>query len=330
MSDHAASSHAPSRPTRGRRSTPAGDHRPVLLEDVLRILAPTEGAIAVDCTLGAGGHARAILERLGPTGRLIALECDLGELERTRAKLTDLGPRLRTHHANFADLPTVLAAEQLSAVDLIFADLGMSSMQLDDPIRGFSYVRDGPLDMRMNRAGGATAAQVLQRMSAEQIAEALRVFGDEPNADEIAAAIVARRGRERLKTTAQLASVVGAAIAQPVSRSGGWRLRDRRGQWHIHPAARTFQTLRILVNRELDNLDRLLEVVPTCLRTGGRVGIISFHSGEDRLVKTAFRDCFRAGLYSSVASEPCQSGEAERRDNPRSRSAKLRWAVRSN
>jgi 16S rRNA (cytosine1402-N4)-methyltransferase len=304
-----------------RRSTPAGEHRPVLLNPVLTALAPQPGEVAVDCTLGHAGHARALLERVGPTGRLIGLDWDGDQLPRARAVLEPLGLPFSTHQTNFAGLATVLATEGRPGADVILADLGVSSMQLDEPERGFSYVRDGPLDMRMDRSRGAPAAEVLATISAEDLAEALTTLADEPEGLRIARAVVAARQQQPLQRTAELAAVVVKALG-----AENWRLRVGPGQWKTHPAARTFQALRILVNRELANLQHLLRILLACLNPGGRAAIISFHSGEDRLVKNAFREGQRTGVYAAVAEEPVRADFAEQQANPRSRSAKLRWA----
>lgn len=307
---------------RGPRSTPAGEHRPVLLDEVLAVLAPKPGETAVDCTLGWAGHAAELLRRVGPGGRLIGLDRDADNLPHARARLEAVGQPFALHHGNFASLPMVLASEGLSGADLILADLGMASMQVDDVERGFSYVRDGPLDMRMDRTRGRTAAQLLKTISEAELAKALRDFGDEPDAERIAAAIIGTRQKQPLERTSDLSRIVQDAV-QPGTP---WRLHPARGKWNLHPAARTFQALRILVNRELANLEQLLRVLPSCLTPGGRAALISFHSGEDRLVKAAFRDGLRAGVYIAVAPEPVRASTAERVSNPRSRSAKLRWA----
>ena len=315
-------------PPRRRRSTPAGEHLPVLLDPVLSILDPRPAEVVVDCTLGFAGHARAILERLGPQGRLIGLDRDADHLPRAQAVLAATRLPFTIHHCNFAALPTILAGEGLEAVDVLLADLGMSSMQVDDPERGFSYVRDGPLDMRMDRSRGQTAAELLASISEAELTQTLRDLGDEPEAARIAAALVAARQEKPLLRTADVARVVAEAVGQPATRPEGWRLRPARGQWNLHPAARTFQALRLRVNRELENLRQLLRVLPRCLRPGGRAGVISFHSGEDRLVKAAFRESLREGRYREIAPEPLRATEAEKWSNPRSRSAKLRWAKR--
>jgi 16S rRNA (cytosine1402-N4)-methyltransferase len=210
----------------------------------------------------------------------------------------------------------------MPGVDLILADLGMSSMQVDDPQRGFSYVRNGPLDMRMDRSRGHTAAELLATLSQAELEQALRQLGDEPRAREIAAAIVAARPQQ----TQELVQLILKATSQEKTR---WRLHPAPGRWNLHPAARTFQALRILINRELANLQELLRVLPHCLKPGGRAALMSFHSGEDRLVKAAFRDGLHAGLYAAISPEPVRAAQEERQSNPRARSAKLRWARRA-
>ncbi len=311
---------------RGQRSTPAGEHRAVLLDAVLAHLVPRPGAVVVDCTVGWAGHSAELLRRLAPDGQLIGIDLDGDHLPRARERLSPIGGNYSLHHGNFAGLPAILAAEGVTSADCILADLGMSSMQVDDAGRGFSYVRDGPLDMRMDRSRGRPASQMLTTISVEELAAALRDFGDEPDADRIAAAIVAASREKPLERTGDLVRVVKEVTG---STKAPWRLHPARHQWNLHPAARTFQVLRILVNRELANLRQLLRVLPDCLRTGGRAAIISFHSGEDRLVKAAFREGLHSGVYREISPEPVRATEAEKAENPRSRSAKLRWAERS-
>ena len=310
---------------RGRRSTPAGEHRPVLLDEVLTALAPVAGNLIVDCTTGWAGHSAELLRRAGPTGRLIGLDLDPENLPRARERLTAVGFPFTLHHSNFAALPTVLAEENVESVDAVLADLGMSSMQVDDAERGFSYVRDGPLDMRMDRTRGRSAADVLLTISEEELTRALRDFGDEPEAERVAALLVEAARKGNLRRTVDVSRLLIEAA------NGGkqqWRLHPAPGKWNLHPAARTFQALRMLVNRELGNLQHLLRVLPMVLRPGGRAAIISFHSGEDRLVKSAFRQGMLTGVYQQASAEPIRPGYAERGANPRSRSAKLRWARR--
>lgn len=292
-----------------------------MLEEVLAVLAPQPGAVVVDVTLGAGGHAEELLRRVGPAGRLIGLDRDPENLPGVRERLAKVGHPFGLHAANFAALPAVLAEEGLAAVDCLVADLGMSSMQVDDPERGFSYRRDGPLDMRMDRTRGKTAAELLAALPEAELARALAELGDEPHARRIAAAVVAARDTQPLQRTGELARLISEAVGVK-----DWRLRPRPGAWQLHPAARTFQALRLLVNRELPNLEHLLRVLPTCLNPGGRAALISFHSGEDRLVKAALRAGLSQGDYAAISPEPLRPGYAERSENPRARSAKLRWA----
>jgi 16S rRNA (cytosine1402-N4)-methyltransferase len=299
-----------------------------LLNEVIAALAPAPGAIMVDCTVGWAGHSVELLRRAGPTGRLLGLDLDADNLPRARERLAATGLSFSLHHANFAGLQTILAEDDIAWVDAVLADLGMSSMQVDDPERGFSYARDGPLDMRMDRSRGRSAAEVLATIAEEDLARALRDLGDEPRAEEVAALIVKARKLAPLQRTTDLARLLLEG-GQSVSRSRPWRLHPSRGRWELHPAARTFQALRILVNRELASLDHLLRVLPAVLRPGGTAAVISFHSGEDRRIKAAFRQGLQAGIYTAISSEPIRADSAETVANPRSRSAKLRWARRA-
>jgi 16S rRNA (cytosine1402-N4)-methyltransferase len=307
---------------RPRRSTPAGEHRPVLLDEVLAALDVRAGDTVVDCTIGWAGHACELLRLVGPTGRLFGLDLDAENLDRARPRLEEVGHSFALHHANFAGIAGVLGGQPANA---ILADLGMSSMQVDDPGRGFSYAREGPLDMRMDPSRGRTALELLRAIPVDELSRALRELGDEPDADTVAAAITTAARAGAMTTTTDLARVVQEALEAPKQ----WKLRTGPDKWKTHPAARTFQTLRILVNRELANLQQLLRVLPAVLAPGGRAAVISFHSGEDRLVKSAFRDGLRSGVYAEVSDEPVRAGFAEKQDNPRSRSAKLRWARRA-
>jgi 16S rRNA (cytosine1402-N4)-methyltransferase len=313
---------------RRRRSTPAGEHRAVLLDEVLAALDPQSGQAVVDCTLGWAGHAAELLRRVGPTGRLLGLDLDADNLPKARERLESVGHPFSVYHGNFAGVALLLAQEGLRRIDRLVADLGMSSMQVDDQARGFSYRRDGPLDMRMDRSRGRTAARLLATLPEAGLAQALRELGDEPEADRIAAAIVAARGQRPIETTADLVAVVTEAT-QPPGRAKPWQLHPSKGRWNLHPAARTFQALRILVNRELANLQNLLRVLPELLAPGGRAAIITFHSGEDRLVKSSFREGKQRGLYARAAEEPIRPTWQEREANPRARSAKLRWAEKT-
>ncbi len=273
----------------------------------------------MDCTLGGGGHARAILERVQPGGRLIGLDVDPIELPRTEARLraAGFGPEaFVARHGNFAGLPRVLAAEGVGPVDLILADLGVSSMQLDNPDRGFNYKEPGPLDMRMNPTRGETAAQLVARLGESQLARLLAEHADEPHAELIARALKQRP----VGTTNLLDRMVRGALtaAHPRLAKPDVKMSVRR----------TLQALRIAVNDEFSALEALLRVLPQCLAPGGRVAILTFHSGEDRRVKKAFQAGFRAGVYAAVAAEVVRASMEETRANRRASSAKLRWAVR--
>src|SRR4051812_11715062 len=295
-------------------------HVPVLLEEVLEIIDPRPGQTIVDCTLGLGGHSSEILKRIAPAGRLISIDFDPNNIAIARAKLETVGGRFDLFHNNFAALPTVLAEAGVERVDAVLADLGVASPQIDDPGRGFSYRQPGPLDMRMDPTRGQPASVLINRIPENELASALLELGDETDAPQIARLIVQRRKIKPITTTEELMAIVCEARDFTIDRAAGAKL---------HPAARTFQALRILVNRELANLDRLLAVLPDVLVSGGLAAIISFHSGEDRRVKDAFRDGYRGGIYSAVSREPIVADEAGQRANPRSRSAKLRWARRA-
>ncbi|MGA2230057.1 MAG: 16S rRNA (cytosine(1402)-N(4))-methyltransferase RsmH [Tepidisphaeraceae bacterium] len=292
-------------------------HVPVMLSAVLDILSPAPGQVIVDCTLGLGGHAAAILERMGPTGRLIGIDFDPANIAIAKEKLANVGRQFELVHNNFAALPTILAEAGVEKADAVLADLGVASPQIDDPGRGFSYRQDGPLDMRMDPTRGRTAAALINQISQRELESALLELGDETDAPQIAELIVRRREIQPISTTQELMAIVCEARDFTLKRAAGAKL---------HPAARTCQALRILVNRELANLDRLLAVLPDCLRSGGVAALISFHSGEDRRVKSAFRDGLRGGVYAEMSADPLLADEAEQKINPRSRSAKLRWA----
>ncbi len=299
--------------------TPAGMHLPIMQQEVLRCLRPAPGEIAVDCTLGGGGHARAILERIRPGGRLIGLDVDPIELPRTETRLREAGfgtDVFVAHRSNFAGLPKVLAAEGVTRVDMILADLGVSSMQFDNPDRGFSYKGAGPLDMRMNPSTGESAAQLIARSSEKDLACLLEENADEPHAHLIARFLK----QQPLDTTQAVDRVIRAGLSSAVPRLEKADLKMS--------VRRTFQALRIAVNGEFSALDALLRSLPQCLAPGGRAVMLTFHSGEDRRVKKAFQAGYRAGVYSSVADEVIRSTKEETFANRRASAAKLRWAVR--
>jgi len=307
---------------RQQGGTPAGSHVPIMVAEVLAALDPRPGDVVLDCTLGAGGHARAILPRILPGGRLVGIDRDAVELERTRARLQEFSESLSLHASSFAWVESV-AAEEGGAFDGMLVDLGVSSMQLDDPERGFSYKEDGPLDMRMDRSSGRTAQHLLASIDEAHLAEALRDLADEPDADKVARSIVDARARRPMVRTLDLVRAVLSARGLTLS---SWKAQVRDGDNGLHPAARTFQAIRILVNGEMDALDRLLDAAPRLLRPGGRIVVLSFHSGEDRRVKHAFRDGVRGGVYEAVSEEPVRSTSEATRSNPRAAPARLRWA----
>lgn len=300
--------------------TPAGMHRPIMVAEVLAALALEPGDTVADCTLGYGGHAGEFLRAVQPGGRVLGFDLDPLELPRTEARLRATGipeEALKVWRQNFAGLAAVLAVEAPDGVAAIFADLGVSSMQLDDPARGFTYKSDGPLDMRMNPTRGLSAAEWLTKWSAPRLAQLLTENADEPQADALAEAILLAQARSPLTTTRALAEVVRTAVPQRQSEEDIERT-----------VRRVFQALRIAVNGEFDALDAFLRQLPGCLKPGGRVAILTFHSGEDRRVKAAFKDGLLAGDYSEIARDVIRATPAEQRANPRSSSAKLRWAIR--
>lgn len=310
---------------KGTRSTKTGEHVPVMLAECLAALNVQEGQTVVDCTLGFGGHAIEILKRVGPTGKLIAFDMDGENLQSVEPKLAAVGNPLLLHHGNFAGLASLLAEHGIEGVDGLLADLGFSSMQVDDPERGFSFMRDGPLDMRMDRSRGQTAADLLNTMPLDDLIRAFTELGDEPEAEKIAIALCEAREKLPLTRTREVRDIIQEAA--PVKTVRSIDAPPERKQLLL-PTTRVFQTLRILVNRERANLEQLLRVLPFALNPGGTAAILTFHSGEDRPVKAAFRAGQQAGHYESVADDPQRPSEAEKAANPRARSAKLRWARR--
>jgi 16S rRNA (cytosine1402-N4)-methyltransferase len=308
--------------------TPAGSHVPVLLAEVLDALRPSPGLVAVDATLGWGGHAEAILPKLLPGGRLVGLDVDPVELPRTERRLRALGygeDVLVVRRSNFAGLPKVLAGLGLPGADLVLADLGVSSMQLDDPERGFSYKRDAPLDLRMNPERGQPAGVLLGRLEKEEIEDILRRYGDEPEAAAIAEALVEAVAAGRRETPLRLLSTSDVSAAVEFAYEG--RTSRQASEAKRSSLRRTFQALRILVNDEMTALETFLANLPSVLRPGGRVAVISFHSGEDRRVKKAFAAGKNGGLFAEISGDVVRPSPAERGANPRSSAAKLRWAV---
>ncbi len=311
---------------RAKGKTPVGTHVAVLIEEVLACLAPQPGEVVVDCTVGYGGHASEFIKRIGPAGKLIAFDVDNAELERTRDRLSKEHVPVSFYHSNFAGIAKVLNEEKIDGYDIIFADLGVSSMQIDNPQRGMSYKHEGPLDMRMDDRLKRTGADLLDSLSEKQLSEALLELADEPDHQEIARRIVGQRAAQPVTRTSQLVQLIFQAKGLTPR---AWRQQQRSSKFGLlHPAARTFQALRILVNDELGSLRELLRVAPYCLRPGGRIGVISFHSGEDRLVKNSFREGIRNGTYQSAARDAIVPQAKEIGANPRSASAKFRWAIK--
>jgi 16S rRNA (cytosine1402-N4)-methyltransferase len=305
---------------RERGHTPAGTHRPICLQEILEILEPKPGETGLDATLGFGGHAEAILPRLQPGGRLFGLDVDPLELPRTEARLRALGfgaDLLVVKRMNFAGLPNLLP-EIGGGLDFVLADLGVSSMQIDNPARGFTFKAEGPLDLRLNPQRGQPASALVQRLSAAELAEILVTNSDEPCAEAIAQAMK----EAPATTTRQLANQVRQALKGVFPEAT--READTRTSLQ-----RTFQALRIAVNDEFGVLDQFLALLPRCLKPGARVAILTFHSGEDRRVKKAFQAGCREGGYARIAEAPIRPGPEERRANPRSASAKLRWAIKA-
>lgn len=301
-------------------------HTPVLLEEALALLAPASGGTFVDATLGGGGHARAILERSAPDGRCIGIDADEDALKEASGQLAEFGARLTAVHGNFGMLADLLRRCSVREVDGILFDLGVSSHQLDEPARGFSFRSDEPLDMRMDRTQTVDAEKILNTMSADELASLIQRFGEERQARRIARFLTEERARRPLKTTGDLAAIVRRAVGP---RSATKSL------------ARVFQAIRIEVNRELDHLASGLDQALSVLRPGGRIVVISYHSLEDRIVKDLFREASRSTRPSGtnllpdvpvrprlriLTRKPVTPSTSEERSNPRSRSAKLRAA----
>lgn len=296
--------------------TPAGSHVPILVEQCLEALHLQPGMTGLDCTLGYGGHATRILEQLSPDGKLIGLDLDPLEMPKTEARLRALGfgsDQFEAVRSNYAGIAKVLAERGIAGADFVFADLGCSSMQFDDPSRGFSFKMEGPLDMRMNPNRGVSASEWLAKISAEKLELALHDHADEPRAESLAEALAGKK----YETTTRFANAIRNAV----------RIADE--EEIDRTVRRVFQAVRIAVNEEFTAIDAFLRALPGCLVPGGRAVVLTFHSGEDRRVKQAFKVALRDGLFSEISEGVITAGPEERRMNPRSASAKLRWAVRA-
>ncbi|HEV8254999.1 MAG TPA: 16S rRNA (cytosine(1402)-N(4))-methyltransferase RsmH [Vicinamibacteria bacterium] len=284
-------------------------HEPVLLHEAMDLLAVKPGGLWVDGTLGPGGHAAEILRRSAPDGRLLGVDLDSETLAEAHAALAPFGERARLMHADFRRLPDLMAPASANGILL---DLGISSRQLDEPERGFSFRTEGPLDMRMDRSAGPTAAEVVNRMRESDLADLIYRFGEEPKSRRVARAIVEARRRAPIRSTGALAEIVRRAA---------------RGRPGLDPATRTFQALRIHVNRELERLGEVLAELAGLLAPGGRLAVIAFHSLEDREVKQTFRALAQRG-FRVLTRKPVRPSAEEAARNPRSRSAKLRGLAR--
>ena len=290
-------------------------HIPVMTEEVLQHLRPEQGGLFVDCTVGLGGHSRALLE--AGASRVIGLDRDPEALARARETLAPWGDRVELVHADYRAVDEVLESRHIVHVDGALADLGVSSMQFDAPGRGFSFMRDEPLDMRMDRTASETASDLVAQSSERDLADAIFQYGEERISRRIARALVEARREAPVDTTGRLATIVRRAIPH------------RGGHMRIDPATKTFQALRIWVNRELDGLDRFVETAARRLRAGARLVVIAFHSLEDRIVKHTLRALQqREGLVQVLTKKPVGPGDEEIARNPRARSAKLRAAER--
>ena len=286
-------------------------HIPVLLDEVVQLLAPVDGGIFVDGTLGLGGHTEKILQSCSPSGRVIGFEWDDNALKLAMKRLASFGQRFSAQHRSYSEMMDGLSEIGIQKVDGVLLDLGVSSLQFDNDTRGFSFQADGPLDMRMDRRQQLTAEEIINNSKKDDLADIFYYFGEERQARRIAAHIVEERGKERITSTAQLAHIIAWAIPK--------KFHPRR----IHVATKVFQALRIAVNKELDNLATILDLITKILKPGGRVCIITFHSLEDRLVKWKFRD---NPLLHVLTNKPVTPSDEEIKINFRSRSAKLRAA----
>lgn len=306
-------------------STPAGMHIPIMVEEILDVLQIQPGMQGFDGTLGYGGHSQRMLEKLNGSGHLYAGDVDPIESEKTLLRLKKLGygeDIFTRCLMNFADVDKL--SEKVGLFDFVLADLGVSSMQIDNPERGFSYKQDGPLDLRMNPNSGKSAAERLRELTADELEGMLYTNSDEPYSKEIAAEIIStfKRGGQ-INTTAELHAAVGRALEK--AKLSKDELKDA---WK-KSSARTFQALRIDVNNEFEVLYSFMEKLPFVLKPGGRAAILTFHSGEDRLVKQAFKEYKRQGIYSDISKDVIRPSAEECRRNSRAHSTKLRWAIRS-
>lgn len=307
-------------------STPAGMHLPIMVEEILDFLCIQPGQQGLDATLGYGGHTRHMLEKLQGRGHIYGLDVDPIESEKTERRLRDAGfgdDLLTVKLTNFSKIGEI--ADETGMFDFVLADLGVSSMQIDNPERGFSYKNDGPLDLRLDPSHGVPASKRLQELTQEEIEGMLLENADEPFAHEIAKAIdQANRKKNELDTTTKLRELIETVL----EKNGSEPSAGERREVLKKTCQRVFQAIRIDVNSEFEVLDAFLETLPSVLKPGGRVAILTFHSGEDRMVKKSFRRGLKTGLYQEIAREVIRPSAEECRKNGRARSTKMRWAIR--
>lgn len=303
--------------------TPAGMHRSICVDEIMEFLNISPGQTGMDATLGYGGHSLEMLKRLQPGGRLFATDVDSIELPKTEQRLRNLGypaDTLIIRKMNFSEIDAIVAESGL--LNFVLADLGVSSMQIDNPDRGFSFKVEGPLDLRLNPHNGQPASELLNTISQNKLEEILVLNSDEPYAHEIAETIIDKvLAGEKIETTTHLRNIITETL--------GFIPKAQRKDEVKKSCQRVFQALRIEVNNEFDVLDKFLEKLPDALASEGRVAILSFHSGEDRRVKKSFQRLFREGIYREVAPDPIRPSAQECNSNPRARSAKLRWAIKA-
>lgn len=281
-----------------------------MVTEMIQALNPDPRGVYLDGTLGAGGYSEAILKQSGPDGKVVALDLDEDAAENCRSRLADYGPRFTALHAGYQDAVEVLRTLGIECVDGAVLDLGLSFDQLENPEKGFSFARNGPLDMRFNYSSGEPLSELLKSVTAKKLEEILATYGEERYAKKLARGIINAGQRGAINSTGELAGLVQKLIPGPRGR--------------IHPATRTFQALRIWVNHELENLDKGLEDIPNLLKPGASFVVVSYHSLEDRAVKNAFRDKAKTGKWSLATKKPLIASQEEIRDNPKSRSAKMR------
>ena len=308
---------------KAKGNTPAGTHIPIMVDEILGFFDIKPGQNGLDCTFGYGGHSSKMLEKLQGQGHLVSLDVDPIESEKSKQRLRSMGFNENIHSVeliNFADIDEV--ARKYGKFDFVLADLGVSSMQIDDPSRGFTYKSEGPLDLRMDPTKGVSAAERLSELSEDELIGILIDNADEPYAEEIAHTVASfKRSRKPIETTTQFKNVIEKALVSAKVPQKELKEAVKKS------CARCFQALRIDVNREYEVLEELLSKLPDVMNPGGRIAILTFHSGEDRLVKHSFKDLQRQGIYAEIARDVVRPSAKECAQNPRSKSTKMRWAV---